>query len=286
MAGTVSALAANADHKSEAPPLLPDAGYLEPAAAKSGPAPVETAHLPTPSPEPTPRGAGVSDVVVSRQQLIPVPVQTPTAEDASSTVRAARARQPLSHRPASLQAVPTPAPQQQRLTLAMPVEGRWRVTCGYRCGLHRGIELYALDLVREDGPTAGSPIFAPVDAEVLAIIDGTVAHCGQGWVFGLQAGSIIVLRFWSDQGVEMRLRLIHVNGATIPPMLRMQGTPVRVPAGTYLGSLAPIGPGCAHLHLSLTVVKGGQEQPHPLIVAGRQLPDCGTEGCWEGTLLP
>jgi len=167
----------------------------------------------------------------------------------------------------------------------MPVPGQWRVSCGYRCGLHLGLHTYALDLVRIDAPAAGAPVFSPVDGEVIAVTVGTVAHCPTGIVRGPEAGATVVLRFW-EGGEERRLRLVHLDPDSVPPGLWPRGSPVAVAAGTYLGSLAYIAPGCAHLHVALTAVEGGRERAMPLTLAGRRLPDCDGAGCWEGIVLP
>ncbi len=199
-------------------------------------------------------------------------------------MRAARAGRPRAHRPQSLEEAPWASDEGRPAGLALPVPGRWRVSCGYRCNLHLGLHTYALDLVREDGPTAGTPVFSPVDGEVVAVVDGTVAHCPTGPVYGKQAGATLVLRFW-EEGQEKRLRLVHLAGETVPQHLRPHSVPVPVTAGTYLGSLAYIAPGCAHLHIALTAMREGQEHPLPLTIAGRYLPDCRHATCWEGLAL-
>ncbi|GBD13442.1 hypothetical protein HRbin24_01470 [bacterium HR24] len=219
-------------------------------------------------------------------------VATPPPSDPRATVRSARAGQPRQQRPLSepgpLARVPgaVGATAGESLSLPMPVPGRWQVTCGYRCGLHDGLHTYGLDLVRLDGPTAGTPVRAPVAGRIVAVVDGTVAYCGGRWVTGIAAGSVVVLEFPLADGQIAHLRLIHLDAGTVPASLRPRDGPLAVAAGTYLGSLAYIGPGCAHLHLDVALVDAGEEVPVPLSLGGRYLPDCGRDECWTGTVLP
>jgi len=219
-------------------------------------------------------------------------VATPAPDDPRATVRAVRSGRPRQQRPLSepgpLARVPgaVGATAGESLSLPMPVPGRWQVSCGYRCGLHDGVHTYGLDLVRLDGPTAGTPVRAPVGGRIVAVTDGTVAYCGGQAVTGAAAGSVLVLEFPLPDGSLARLRLIHLDPGSIPASLRPKDGPVAVAAGTYLGALAYIGPGCAHLHLDLAVLQGGREVPVPLSIAGRALPDCGRDGCWAGAVLP
>jgi hypothetical protein len=226
--------------------------------------------LPTPTPQ----------VLAGRRVM--VSPEAPSADDPRAVVRAARAGRPLAHRPVSVRQEPSPVPQEEWQGLGTPVPGRWRVSCGYRCNLHTGVHTFALDLVRMDAPTAGTPVFSPVEGEVVAMSVGTVADCPTGTVRGAQAGATLVIRFWQGER-EMRLRLIHLDPDTVPMPLRQQGAHVSV--GTYVGSLAFIAPGCAHLHLALTTVEGTLERPMPLTIGGRHLPDCLGVDCWTGLEL-
>lgn len=203
------------------------------------------------------------------------PVDAPGPEDPRATVRAARARQPRHYRPPSL---PAGTEEQDRPPasarpgrLPLPVEGAWTVTCGPHCGLHQGVHAYALDLVRRDGATAGAPVWAPVDGEITALAGSTTAYCQGQWVSGAVAGASLVLDFRLPGGEHARLRLVHLDSASIPASLRPAGDPVPVRAGTYLGRLADIGPGCSHLHVALTVMNGSGEAPVPINLQGRFL---------------
>ena len=249
--------------------------------------------------ERAPGGAGTAPAPTPHPQAAVTPgpgrpllaVATPDPQDARASVRAVRAGQPRQQRPLSDRGSGSPTPARggaptPGFSLPMPVPGRWLVTCGYHCGLHDGLHTYGLDLVRLDGPTAGTPVRAPVAGRIVAVVDGTVAYCGGRWVTGIAAGSVLVLEFPLPDGRSGRLRLVHLEGSSIPPQLRPRSGPVAVAAGTYLGSLAYIGPGCAHLHLDLAALERGVEVPLPLAIAGRALPDCGASDCWTGTVLP
>jgi len=279
---------AGAGGPSAAPTPPEDATSAATAPASLAPAAATDPH-PTPSPPPPSFPRSPAAVVTPGPARPSVAVATPAPTAGRATVRAARSGQPRQQRPlsqtATLGRTPTPS-NGAPFSLSMPVPGRWQVTCGYRCGLHDGLHLYGLDLVRLDGPTAGTPVRAPVAGRIVAVTDGTTAYCGGRWLTGIAAGSVLVLEFSLPDGRSAHLRLIHLDPGSIPASLRPQDGPVAVAAGTYLGTLAYIGPGCAHLHLDLAVLQGGKEVPVPLPIAGRQLPDCGREGCWTGTVLP
>ncbi len=244
------------------------------ASAPAAPTAAPKAPVLAPTPAPTP------DVIPGRR--IVVSPEAPSPDDPRAVVRAARAGRSLVRRPISLRQEPRPASQEEWQGLGTLVPGRWRVSCGYRCGLHTGVHTFALDLVRVDAPTAGAPVFSPVEGEVVAMSVGTVAHCPTGTVRGAQAGAVLVIRFWQGER-EMRLWLIHLDPDTVPMPLRRPGASVAM--GTYVGSLAFISPGCAHLHVALSVLEGGQERPTPLTIGGRHLPDCLGVDCWRGIEL-
>jgi len=255
------------------------------AAATGGSLPSHSAPAaPTPAARKAPEAAvpPTSTIEVISGRRVMVSPEAPSPDDPRAVVRAARAGRPLAHRPMSLRQEPSPAPQEEWQGLGTLVPGRWRVSCGYRCGLHTGVHTFALDLVRVDAPTAGAPVFSPVEGEVVAMSVGTVAHCPTGTVRGAQAGAVLVIRFWQGER-EMRLWLIHLDPDTVPMPLRRPGASVAM--GTYVGSLAFIAPGCAHLHVALSVLEGGQERPTPLTIGGRHLPDCLGVDCWRGIEL-
>ena len=182
---------------------------------------------------------------------------------------------------------PSPIPGPSLPSLPMPVDGAWQVTCGYRCGLHTEANnaTYALDIVSVEGESAGQPVRSPVDGQIIAVVDSATYFCQGQWVYGPSGGSAIAIDSQDASGAPWRLRLIHLDAATISDDLRPNGAPVLVETGTLLGNLAPLD-GCSHLHISLTRLEKAREIPQPLIIDGQPLEDCGGEDCWLGSELP
>ena len=181
----------------------------------------------------------------------------------------------------------SPVPGPWLPSMSMPVDGTWQVTCGYRCGLHTDANnaTFALDIVATEGNTAGQPVRSPVDGQIIAVVDSATYFCGGEWIYGPSGGSGITIDSQDAAGTPWRLRLFHLDAATIPDHLRPNGAPVSVRAGTLLGNLAPLD-GCAHLHMSLTRMEKAREIPQPFIIDGQLLEDCGGEDCWLDTQLP
>jgi len=169
----------------------------------------------------------------------------------------------------------------------MPVSGTWQVTCGYRCGLHTEANnaTFALDIVAAEGDTAGQPVRSPVDGQIIAVADSATYFCGGEWIHGPSGGSGFAIDSQDAAGTPWRLRLFHIDAASIPHDLRPNGAAVPVKAGTLLGELAPLD-GCAHLHMSLTRLENTSEIPQPFIIDGYLLEDCGGEDCWLDAQLP
>ena len=182
---------------------------------------------------------------------------------------------------------PSPVPGPWLPSMSMPVDGTWEVTCGYRCGLHTPANnaTFALDIVATEGDTAGQPIRSPVEGQIIAVADSATYFCNGQWIRGPSGGSGIVIDSQDAGGAPWRLRLIHLDAATISDDLRPTDSPVFVGAGTLLGKLAPLD-GCAHLHMSLTRLEKAQEIPEPLTIDGQPLEDCGGDDCWFGAQLP
>ena len=182
---------------------------------------------------------------------------------------------------------PSPVPGPWLPSMSMPVDGTWQVTCGYRCGLHTEANnaTFALDIVAAEGVTAGQPVRSPVAGQVIAVVDSATYFCAGQWIHGPSGGSAIAIDSQDAAGTPWRLRLIHLDGASIPNDLRPNGAPVPVEAGTFLGNLASLD-GCAHLHMSLTRLEKAREIPQPFIIDGHPLEDCGGEDCWLDEQLP
>jgi hypothetical protein len=182
---------------------------------------------------------------------------------------------------------PSPVPGSGLPSMGMPVDGTWEVTCGYRCGLHTAANkmTFALDIVAADGDTAGQPVRAPFDGRITAVGGIATYFCNGQWIYGPSGGTAVVIDSEDDTGTTWRLRLIHLDAASIADDLRPAEGPVQVRAGTVLGNLAPLD-GCPHLHMDLTRLDSDGESPHPFIINGLALDDCGGEDCWLDTLLP
>lgn len=189
-----------------------------------------------------------------------------------------------SPRPSPTPAPATPDPQQ---FMSMPVEGTWRVICGYRCGLHDKdhMSTFAIDISLEEGETAGQPVRSPVTGRIITVEDSSTYICGGKTTEGIEAGSVIVIDFEATSGSTKRLRLAHIDPASVPDKLRPDGRPVPVNAGTRLGSVANLNP-CSHLHISVNRLDDRTEVPEPLTIEGTLLEDCEGKDCWLDALLP
>jgi hypothetical protein len=142
------------------------------------------------------------------------------------TVLAVLAARPV--HPASAQ----PAPG---LRLPFAAGTSWKIMQGYNGGTHSsGPERYALDLVREDGPTAGADVLAPAA--------GTV-----WWMNPPGAGNGCLL-IKLDGSSGLIVELCHI-------IARPFRTDEPIEAGQPVGSVGPAGSvgnnGMAHLHISM-----------------------------------
>lgn len=144
----------------------------------------------------------------------------------------------------------------------------WRIIQGYEGGTHgTGPERYALDLVREGGPTAGTEVLAPAS--------GTV-----WWMNPPGTGNGCLL-IKIDGGNGLIVEMCHI----IARPLRIDQ---RVELGQPVGTVGPDGAvgnnGLAHLHLSLhrtpdfgvTRVPAPFAPPDGLPLDGVSLPPNGT----------
>jgi murein DD-endopeptidase MepM/ murein hydrolase activator NlpD len=142
-----------------------------------------------------------------------------------------------------------------------PAGTEWQVAAGYNTATHSyedGGDPYALDIVRTDGPTAGTPVLAPV-AGTITFVGRTGSQC-----VGMR------------DAPGNRILLCHLNP---DPGL---GSGQQVARGARLGTVAPAGEaannGLAHIHLAVHQGTGSWS-------AGTTLPFVGQYAI-EGVELP
>lgn len=130
--------------------------------------------------------------------------------------------------------------------MKMPAESGtvWEVLAGYNTVTHEGVDPYALDLWRTDGPTGGSVLLAPMDGQIGYLSDDCL----------------------SIRSDAVNLLLCHV----LPIVGLDRGTPVVT--GQVLGTVAPDGEannnGVAHIHLQLNVRTSARGDGKSLPFAG------------------
>jgi hypothetical protein len=180
---------------------------------------------------------------------------------------------------------PSPTVVLEPPSVSLPVDGRWQVICGYRCGPHDDghAATFALDIASADGSSAGRPVYSPVAGRVVSVIDAADYFCHGGTVQGAEAGAAMSLEFEGPAGDLWRLDITHLDLASIPDDLRSGST--LVPVGALLGSVASV-ESCSQIHIGLASLAGGTPQSQPLIIDGQPLHDCAGENCWFGAVLP
>jgi murein DD-endopeptidase MepM/ murein hydrolase activator NlpD len=159
-----------------------------------------------------------------------------------------------------------PAPAAPPLQLPTPPGEAWRVIQGYGCGTHESGELYALDLVRADGPSLGAPVRAAAGGTVTAWVE--------------PSGTLII-----DHGGGFFTQYTHMEPFGMPQrgQLVARGAPVG-----YVGERGA--PGNPHLHFMLFTGGGfgGREGRRSLpvsFVEGFDLADIGGCSQHQGELL-
>jgi murein DD-endopeptidase MepM/ murein hydrolase activator NlpD len=152
------------------------------------------------------------------------------------------------------------------LSLPTPPGEAWHVIQGYGCGTHDGLEQYALDLARADGPSLGAPVRAAANGTVTAWVE--------------PSGTLIL-----DHGDGFFTQYTHMEPFGLPErgQLVARGAPVG-----YVGERGA--PGNPHLHFMLFTGEGfgGREGRRSLPVAfaeGVTLPDVGGCSQHQGELL-
>ncbi|PKN82414.1 MAG: hypothetical protein CVU47_03060 [Chloroflexi bacterium HGW-Chloroflexi-9] len=150
------------------------------------------------------------------------------------------------------------------LAFPAPIGTRWEVLAGYNTSTHEGVDSYALDLWRLDGPTAGTPLLSP--------ISGTLGYMSDTCI--------------SVRTVEVNLLMCHVHA--LPGLQRGAA----IITGQRLGTVADDGEagngGTAHIHLQLNA-RSGQSTGASLPFAdayrldGVSLPAISTFNGYAGT---
>lgn len=124
------------------------------------------------------------------------------------------------------------------LFLPAPAGTEWEIAAGYNTATHVGEDPHAIDIVRADGPTADTPVLAPIAGRVTSVTSGS---------------SCIIIRD-SHGLLVMMCHVFPVEG------LR-SGANVR--PGDRIGTVAPAGMaannGLAHIHLALHRGFGGSQ---------------------------
>lgn len=149
--------------------------------------------------------------------------------------------------------------------LQFPAEAgsQWRVLAGYNTATHSVTDAndpYALDLVRDDAPTAGSVVYAP--------FSGTVQYADAKCVGIRDAEGVSAL-------------LCHLF-----PDANLRGRPIA--RGQRLDVVAPDGEagnnGAAHIHLALSAPNRGGPLPFSgrFALEGVDLPPTGEPGAYSG----
>ena len=128
------------------------------------------------------------------------------------------------------------APIQAASGVPLPTEAGsvWRVLAGYNTATHFGEDPHAIDIVREDAPTAGSLVLAPVAGQI-TFVSGECATVRDAF-----AMNHLLCHFWPEPSLERG---------------------VQVQQGKFLGTVAPDGfagnNGIAHVHYAIHHALGG-----------------------------
>ena len=144
--------------------------------------------------------------------------------------------------------------------LPAPAGTTWRVLAGYNTATHTGEDPHALDLVRTDGPTAGTDVLAPVE--------------GVAWT----SSDCVGVRIEGGPSLLM----CHVN-----PRAGLRSGD-RVSRGDVLARVAADGEannaGIAHIHLAVHTRLGGDTLPFvgEWALEGVALPATGASNAYAG----
>lgn len=127
----------------------------------------------------------------------------------------------------AFEAAPAPAEGASGLSFPAPAGSTWHIASGYNTASHTGTDPYAIDVVRDDAETAGTPVLSP--------IDGTIRYTAEDCLSVRDDAAVSIL-------------LCHVF--PLPGLER--GTPVA--RGQRIATVAPAGQannnGLAHIHIA------------------------------------
>jgi hypothetical protein len=152
--------------------------------------------------------------------------------------------------------------------LPAPADSVWSIVGGYNTGSHSDTDPHAIDIVREDGPSEGTPVQAP--------INGTISYLSGACLTINNGGGLAVLicHFFPEPGL-------------------FRGLSVQV--GDFLGTVAPAffaeNGGLPHIHLAVHQTQGSGliQGTVPFVGAwaleGVNLPSTGTFNAHAGTRL-
>ena len=150
------------------------------------------------------------------------------------------------------------------LAFPAPAGTEWSIVAGYNTATHLASDPYAIDVVRADGETSGTPVLAPTD--------GTLSV----------STNCLTIR----DAARVAVLLCHVFPV---PGLR---SGVRVARGQVIGSVAPPGAagnnGLAHIHIAAHFSDGGRGFGNTVPLIGAyaiedvQLPATGDADAYSG----
>jgi len=140
-----------------------------------------------------------------------------------------------------------PAKADQLLHLPYPAGTKVEIIQGYNAVTHVGVERYSLDLVRADGNTNGSPVFAPASGSV----SWAQPPGGQNGCIGVSI----------DNDGDFHYMLCHII------LNHAYATDEKIQVGQALGTVGAPGlvgnNGTSHIHMQLYTLPGGARTPQP-----------------------
>lgn len=150
------------------------------------------------------------------------------------------------------------------LSFPAPAGSNWTIAGGYNTATHTGGDPYAIDVVRTDAPTAGTPVLAPLEGRMSHVSSDCIS------IRDDNSNSILICHLFHRADLE-------------------RGDTVR--AGEIIGQVAPEGfannNGLAHLHLAVHTSFSGGSQTLPFTgqytLDNVALPATTTSNAYVGT---